>query len=56
MFFKNLVEVVKGSEIIVFLLNEEVENRRKELEECRKDFLRKNGNWNIIVFFDYLIN
>ena len=41
---KNLVEVVKGSETTVSSLNEEVENRRKELEECRKDLSRKNGN------------
>lgn len=44
---QNLVEVVKGSETTVSSLNEEVENRRKELEECRKDLSRKNASYEV---------
>lgn len=41
---QDLVEVVKVSETTVSSLNEEIENRRQELEACRMELSRKNAS------------
>lgn len=42
--FQELVEVVKNSETTVSSLTEEVESRKKQLEECRQQLASKNGD------------
>ena len=41
---QELVEVVKNSETTVSSLAEEVESRKKQLEECQQQLASKNGD------------